>query len=59
MLIPKDEWERKVFAEFAAAAGLEVDPASVTSGVPPQPDALPDPSLEREAPLPEPPVSQE
>jgi len=38
MLIPKDEWERKVFAEFAAAAGLEVDPASVTSGVPPQPD---------------------
>lgn len=38
MLIPKDEWERKIFTEFALAAGLKVDPGSVTSGVPPQPD---------------------
>ena len=38
MLIPKDEWERKIFTEFAEAAGLKVDPRSVTSGMPPQPD---------------------
>ncbi len=37
-LIPKDEWERKIFSDFAAAAGLALDPGSVTSGVPPQPD---------------------
>jgi hypothetical protein len=38
MLIPKDEWERKIFLDFAAAAGLDLDSGSVTSGVPPQPD---------------------
>jgi hypothetical protein len=38
MLIEKDEWERKVFSEFAMAARLNVDPGSVSSGVPPQPD---------------------
>jgi hypothetical protein len=38
MLIPKDEWERKIFTDFARVAGLAVDPQSVTSGVPPQPD---------------------
>jgi hypothetical protein len=38
MLTPKDEWERKIFGDFAAAAGLAPDHGSVTSGVPPQPD---------------------
>lgn len=38
MLIPKDEWERKIFCEFAGAAGLDVDSRSVSTGVPPQPD---------------------
>ena len=38
MLVPKDQWERKIFTDFAQAAGLPVDPGSVTSGVPPQPD---------------------
>lgn len=37
-LIPKDEWERKIFCDFAAAAGLALDSGSVASGVPPQPD---------------------
>jgi hypothetical protein len=38
MLIPKHEWERKTFGEFAAAAGVMVDPGSVSSGIPPKPD---------------------
>jgi len=38
MLIPKDEWERKIFAEFAAAAGISVDSGSIASGTPPRPD---------------------
>jgi hypothetical protein len=38
MLIPKDEWERNIFLEFATAASLGVDPGSVSSGIPPQPD---------------------
>ena len=38
MLIPKDEWERTVFLEFAAAVGLDVDSGSVSSGIPPHPD---------------------
>jgi hypothetical protein len=38
MLIRKDEWERKIFGEFAEAACLAVDPGSITSGQPPQPD---------------------
>lgn len=33
-----DIWERKVFAEFADVAGLNVDRGSLKSGVPPQPD---------------------
>jgi hypothetical protein len=38
MLIPKDEWERKIFGEFAEVAGLGIDPGSIVSGVPPRPD---------------------
>ncbi len=38
MLIPKDEWERKIFCDFTAAAGLHVDSGSVSTGIPPQPD---------------------
>jgi hypothetical protein len=36
MLIPKDQWERKIFSEFADAAELRVDPGSLVSGVPPR-----------------------
>src|SRR5690349_4675305 len=38
MLTPKDEWERHVFMEFVSAAGLRIDPLSVASGTPPEPD---------------------
>jgi hypothetical protein len=38
MLTPKDEWERKIFLEFADAAGLVFDAGSVSSGNPPEPD---------------------
>lgn len=38
MLIPKDEWERRMFAEFAAAAGIRVDSGSIASSTPPRPD---------------------
>lgn len=38
MTIPKDEWERRMFAEFAAAAGISVDSGSLGSGTPPEPD---------------------
>ena len=38
MLIPKDEWERKIFSEFAMAAGIDPDPGSVSTGIPPRPD---------------------
>lgn len=38
MVIQKDEWERNIFLEFANAASLGVDPGSVSSGAPPQPD---------------------
>jgi hypothetical protein len=38
MLIPKDEWERSVFPDFAAAAVIQVDPTSISSVVPPEPD---------------------
>ena len=38
MLIPKEEWERKIFWEFAGAARLNVDSGSVSTGVPPRPD---------------------
>ena len=40
MLIAKDEWERKIFTEFATAANMLIDPGSVVSGTPPQPDIL-------------------
>jgi hypothetical protein len=38
MLVPKDEWERKIFLEFAVAARIDVDSGSVSSGSPPHPD---------------------
>ena len=38
MVIPKEEWERRIFAEFAAAAGLRLDAGSIKSGTPPEPD---------------------
>jgi hypothetical protein len=38
MLMPRDEWERTIFREFAGVAQLNVDPGSITSGLPPQPD---------------------
>ncbi len=36
--VPKAEWERQIFLEFATAAGLHVDPSSVMSAQPPAPD---------------------
>ncbi|MHB8735136.1 MAG: hypothetical protein ACYC6M_07530 [Terriglobales bacterium] len=36
--VPKAEWERQIFLEFVTAAGLHVDPSSVTSAQPPAPD---------------------
>jgi hypothetical protein len=38
MLMPKDEWERKIFHDFAVAAQLRVDAESVSSASPPYPD---------------------
>ena len=37
-LMEKDEHEREVFIEFAAAAGLNLDKESVRSAEPPEPD---------------------
>jgi len=38
MLIPKADWERRMFTEFVVASGLLVDPASIISRNPPEPD---------------------
>src|SRR5262245_52002065 len=38
MLMPKADWERKMFTEFVTASGLPVDPASIASREPPAPD---------------------
>lgn len=38
MLVSKDEWERRMFLEFAQSAGMAVDTGSISSGIPPHPD---------------------
>ena len=38
MLVPKADWERKIFTEFVAASGLQVDADSIESRKPPEPD---------------------
>jgi len=38
MMIPKAEWERLMFTEFAAASGLPIELDSIASRKPPAPD---------------------